>query len=89
MRFALSVPFALPVFAQSTTTVVLPGEVRTYVLEQRTPSVVYEGQVVVGHPLPDTIKLYPVPDQDYSYAIVNERRVIIDRNTHAVVEILE
>lgn len=85
----LSLPFALPTFAQSTTTVVMPGEVRTYVLEQQTPSVIYEGEVVVGQPLPGSVKLYPVPDQDYSYTIVNERRVIIDPRTRAVIEVLE
>jgi hypothetical protein len=86
---ALSIPLAVPALAQSTTTVVLPGEVRTYVLQQQAPSVVYEGEVVVGQQLPDTVKLYPVPEQDYSYAIVNERRVIIDPRTHAVIEVLE
>ncbi|WP_312366955.1 DUF1236 domain-containing protein [Ensifer sp.] len=87
--FALSLPIALPAFAQSTTTVVLPGEVRTYVLQQQTPSVVYDGEVVVGQPLPGSVKLYRVPDQDYSYTILNDRRVIIDPRTHAVIEVLE
>ncbi len=47
-------------FAQSTVlvdpapmgSIVLPGEVRTYVMEQQVPSVAYEGDVVVGATLP-------------------------------------
>jgi hypothetical protein len=55
-------------FAQSTVivtdpaptgSVVLPGEVRTYVMEQNTPSVVYDGDIVVGTTLPDTAKCTP------------------------------
>lgn len=88
---AISLPIAVPAVAQTTsTTVVLPGEVRTYVLEQKTPSVAYEGEVVIGDTGPETIKIYPVPDEPkYGYAIVNERRVIIDPNTHTVIEVLE
>ncbi|KOF18403.1 hypothetical protein AC244_13560 [Ensifer adhaerens] len=88
---AISLPIAVSALAQTTsTTVVLPGEVRTYVLEQKNPSVAYEREIVIGEPLPETVKIYPVPDQPkYGYAIVNERRVIIDPNTHTVIEVLE
>ncbi len=39
-----------------------PPAVRTYILEQRAPSVVYEGEVVVGAPLPEAVELYPSPN---------------------------
>jgi hypothetical protein len=49
------------------------------------PSVRYERPIVVGEALPDTITYYPVPEYDaYSYVIVNNQRVIVDRRTHRV-----
>ncbi|MCV9997520.1 DUF1236 domain-containing protein [Pararhizobium sp. YC-54] len=76
-------------FAQ-TTVVELPGEVRTYVLEQQVPSVVYEGEIVVGQPLPDTVELHVVKGyDDYAYTVVNERRVIVNPQTRAVIQVLE
>lgn len=75
-------------FAQ--TAVVLPGEVRTYVLEQNTPSVTYEGEIVVGQPIPETVEIHTIPEQpDFAYAVVNDRRVIVNPKTHTVVEVLE
>ncbi|AWI60298.1 DUF1236 domain-containing protein [Sinorhizobium fredii] len=90
-KFALiCAALMLPVSAVAQTTVVLPGEVRTYVLEQQTPSVVYEGEIVVGQPLPETVEILTIPDQpDFAYAIVNEKRVIINPKTHTVVEVLQ
>jgi hypothetical protein len=46
-----------------TTTVVVPGEVKTYVQKQETPSVIFEGDVVVGTALPDTVEIHTIPDQ--------------------------
>ncbi|MBB4482026.1 DUF1236 domain-containing protein [Rhizobium etli] len=75
-------------FAQ--TTVVLPGEVRTYVMEQKTPSVVYDGEITVGATLPDTVEIHTVPNVDgYGYTVINERRVIVEPKTHRVIQILE
>jgi hypothetical protein len=54
------------------------------------PSVVYEGRVAVGEPMPDTVAVYPVPDYDaYSYTVIGGRRVIIDRRTRRIVRIIE
>ena len=73
-------------FAQSTVivtdpaatgSVVLPGEVRTYVMEQKTPSVVYD-------------EVHRVPNVDsYAYTVVNNRRVIVEPQTHRVIQVLE
>lgn len=80
----------LPVSVMAQATVVLPGEVRTYVLEQKTPSVTVEGEIVVGQPLPETVEVHTIPDQpEYAYAIVNDRRVVINPSTRVVVEVLE
>ncbi|MBB3136399.1 hypothetical protein FHS26_004153 [Rhizobium pisi] len=86
-------------FAQSTVivtdpaatgSVVLPGEVRTYVMEQNTPSVVYDGDIVVGTTLPDTVEVHTVPNVDgYAYTVVNNRRVIVEPQTHRVIQVLE
>jgi hypothetical protein len=73
-----------------TATVVVPGEVRTYVLEQKTPSVTFEGDLAVGTALPDTVEIHTIPDQpDYGYVIVNDKRVLVNPKTRAVVEIVE
>ncbi|MBP2234274.1 hypothetical protein J2Z31_000764 [Sinorhizobium kostiense] len=80
--------FPASVMAQAT--VVLPGEVRTYVLEQKSPSVAVEGEIVVGQPLPETVEIHTIPDQpDFAYAVVNERRVVVNPSTRVVVEVLE
>lgn len=72
-----------------TSTVVIPSTVRTYVLEQQVPSVAYDGEVVVGSRIPQSVVVHTVPDQDgYAYTIINDRRVIIDPQTHEVVDVL-
>ncbi|HTO30195.1 MAG TPA: DUF1236 domain-containing protein [Pararhizobium sp.] len=73
----------------NSTVVEVPGEVRTYVLDQSTPSVVYDGDVVVGTALPDTVELHVVQGYDgYAYTVVNERRVIVDPQTRSVIQVL-
>ncbi len=93
--------FSASAFAQDTviitdptmtnsTTVQLPVEVRTYVLQQQAPSVVYDGDVLVGTALPDAVELYPVDGySDYAYSVVNERRVIVNPQTRAVIQVLD
>ncbi|MFD1702699.1 DUF1236 domain-containing protein [Methylopila henanensis] len=65
-----------------------PKQVRTYVVQEQRPSVVYEGEVVVGKPLPETVEVYRVPDSDYSYTIVNDKRYIVDQDRQ-VIEVVE
>src|SRR4249919_395796 len=46
--------------------------------------------VVVGEQLPDTVVLRPVPSHaEYNYAVVNERRVIVEPRTRRVVKIID
>lgn len=74
----------------TTGSVVLPGEVRTYVLEQSVPSAVYEGPVTVGTPLPEAVEIHRIEQQpDYAYTIVNEQRVIVNPQTRSVIQVLE
>ena len=54
------------------------------------PNVVVRERVVVGEPLPGSIRLYEVPDHDrYRYAVVNQQRVIVDPQTRRVIRIVE
>lgn len=54
------------------------------------PSVVVHERVVVGEPLPPEVELRPVPRYtEYRYAVVNDRRVIVDPHTRRVIKIIE
>lgn len=67
-----------------------PDEVRTYVMREEVPSVRVQREVVVGEELPDAVVLHPVPKYDtYSYAVVNDRRVIVEARTRKVIQIVE
>ncbi|HVV92303.1 MAG TPA: DUF1236 domain-containing protein [Hyphomicrobiales bacterium] len=66
-----------------------PPEVRTYVVQEDRPSIAYDGDVVVGATLPQTVEVYPVPRYEkYDYTIVNHQRVIVDPYTRKVVEVI-
>jgi len=65
-----------------------PKQVKEYVVRDERPSIAYEGEVVVGKPLPRTVEVYRVPDSDYSYTVVNNRRYIVD-NDRTVVEVVQ
>jgi hypothetical protein len=67
-----------------------PAEVRTYVIQESVPSVRYRRKLVVGEPLERTVEVRQIPKYDnYSYAVVNDRRVIVDRKTRRIVEVVE
>lgn len=63
-------------------------KVRTYVTGADQTSVDYDGEVVVGRPLPERVEVYRVPDSDYSYTVVNKKRYIVNSNRE-VVEVVE
>jgi len=68
----------------------IPNAVITSVEGERAPSVVVHERVVVGEPLPAEVKLRPVPRYtEYRYAVVNDRRVIVDPRTRRVVKIID
>ena len=68
-----------------------PREVVTYVQEQpTTTSVVVEQPIAVGKPVPETVVLTPVPSNTrYAYTVVNDQRVIVDPETHTVVQVID
>jgi hypothetical protein len=66
----------------------IPNAVITSIPRDR--SVVVQERVVVGEPLPPTVELRTVPQHtEYRYAVVNERRVIVEPRTRRVVRILD
>ncbi|MBB3287132.1 MULTISPECIES: DUF1236 domain-containing protein [Rhizobium] len=74
----------------SGSTVVVPGDVTTYVTGQEVPSVTYEGDIAVGSALPSSVEVYPVPsNSDYAYTIINKKRVIVNPHTHKIIEIVK
>jgi hypothetical protein len=67
-----------------------PVEVRTYVMQERVPSARVTGTIVEGQPLPQTIEVRPVPKYpQYGYAIVNDRRVIVEPKSRQVLKVYE
>ena len=67
-----------------------PGAVVTYVERNDIPSVAVQEQVVIGQPLPGSVTLHTVPEyKQYSYAVVNNRRVIVEPQSRKVVKIIE
>ncbi len=68
----------------------IPNAVITSVEAERAPSVVVRQRVVVGEPLPPQVELRPVPRYtEYRYAVVNDRRVIVEPRTRRVVKIID
>ncbi|MBB4349061.1 MULTISPECIES: DUF1236 domain-containing protein [Rhizobiaceae] len=69
-----------------------PREVVTYVEQQPAPTtaVTVEQPIAVGKPVPETVVLTPVPSNTrYAYTVVNNQRVIVDPQTHTVVQIIK
>jgi len=85
----LSLSLALPVFAQDV--VVVPDPVTTWVTEQPLDDdIVVEKDVVVGDALPDKVVIKNVKDHDdFGYAVVNKRRVVVEPKTRKVVKIID
>ena len=68
----------------------IPNAVITSVQGERAPSVTVREQVVVGEPLPATVELRPVPRYSkYHYAVVNDRRVIVEPRTRKIIKIID
>jgi uncharacterized protein DUF1236 len=67
----------------------IPNAVITSIPD-RGPSVTVRERVVVGEPLPPTVELRTVPSHtEYRYAVVNDRRVIVEPRTRKVIKIID
>lgn len=71
--------------------VVVPDEVDSYVMEQSYDDpVVVDEDITVGSVLPDSVVVREVPQyDDYSYAVVNKRRVIVEPRTRKIIKVYE
>lgn len=67
----------------------LTPETKTYVLGNRTQSVVLESDVVVGTPVPETVEAHTIPNSQYSYVYVDDRPVLIEPQSRQIVYIYE
>jgi uncharacterized protein YcfJ len=69
------------------------AEFRTYVKQQKVPSVAYREKVVVGATLPDTVTYREVPAKygktEYRYTVVNDQTVLVEPKTRKIVQIIE
>lgn len=66
---------------------------REYVVERRHNSFDYDGEIVVGRQLPETVTYYRVPREygttEYRYTVVNNRTVLVDPETRRIVQIID
>jgi hypothetical protein len=68
----------------------IPNAVITSIQGERAPSVRVRERVAVGRPLPRTVELRPVPNyNEYRYAVVNDRRVLVEPKTRKIVKIID
>jgi hypothetical protein len=68
----------------------IPNAVITSIQGERAPSVTVRERIVVGEPLPTTVELRPVPSySEYRYAVVNDRRVIVEPRTRKIIKIID
>lgn len=79
---------ATPAFAQLLDIQIGPRE-REYIVKEGR-SVSYDGPVTVGAVLPADVEFYSVPEvTTYRYAVVNDRRVIVEPSTRRIIQIVE
>lgn len=63
--------------------------VREYVKKQPLASVNLLGvELKLGSPVPDKVELREVPNVKYRVAVINDQTVLVDPDTHKIVEVL-
>ena len=67
----------------------LTPETRTYIMENRTESVVLDGDLAVGTVVPETATIQTVPNSNVQYVYVNDRPVVVEPETRKVIYIYE
>jgi hypothetical protein len=86
---AVAAAFATPAFAQLLDIQIGPRE-REYIVQEGRSSVVIEEPVAVGTVLPGDVEFYAVPEvTTYRYAVVNDRRVIVEPSSRRIIQIVE
>jgi hypothetical protein len=82
-----------PVVVQQQRQVVIEPEqetvIREYVKKKPLASVNLLGlELKLGNPVPDTVELREVPNARYRVAVINDQTVLVDPETHQIVEVL-
>jgi hypothetical protein len=68
----------------------IPNAVITSIQGERAPSVTVRERIVVGEPLPPSVELRTVQGHtEYRYAVVNDRRVIVEPRTRKIIKIID
>lgn len=63
-------------------------QINIWMDKQTAASVPFEGEVAVGVVVPDTVEIIEVPAyRSYGYVMLNDRRVLVDRDTRTVVRV--
>lgn len=63
--------------------------IREYVHKNPAASINILGlELSLGAKVPDTVELHEVPDVTYRYAVINGQTVLVDPETHAIVQVL-
>ena len=63
-----------------------------YVVARNTPAYVYTSDVVVGAELPSGVTVYEVPANYRTplyYTVVNNHTVLVDPNTHRIIQVVK
>jgi hypothetical protein len=83
--------FALPALAQ--VAVEIGPEVREYIVKEGRSSVAVDADIAVGTVLPADVEFYAIEGvptaTTYRYAVVNNKRVIVEPETRKVIQIVE
>lgn len=66
-----------------------PENVMTYIEQHPGEVVTYEGDVAIGGTIPASAQLVQIPDYEYSYVRVNDRRVLVEPSTRRIVYVYE
>jgi len=77
----------------NSTTVIQPEQqtiIREYVHKNPLASIKLPGvELNLGTRLPDTVELREVPNVRYRYAVIDDRAVLVDPETHEIVQVLD
>lgn len=88
-----AVAAALAVPASAQVAVQIGPEVREYIVQEGRSSVRVDADVEVGTVLPEDVEVYAIEGvptaTEYRYAVVNDRRVIVDPDSRRVIEIID
>lgn len=60
----------------------------SYIEENPYDPYYFDGEVVVGATLPETVEVYEIPDYEYRYVYVNDRPVLVEPGTNRIVYIV-